>query len=118
MANIPRDPNTLSNYHLFRTVHTTINYSIDFDKRIIAGSVLLRLRCLAGESNSEIHLDTSHLQVDDVQVDGKKNNWELLPRSEPYGSQLKVLFDTGLAEGQTVDVNVRVLQSFDHPCDG
>ena len=101
-----RDPTTLSNYHLFRTTDTEVNYAIDFEDRIISGDILLKLQSLSTKSNREIHLDTSHLHIGDVRVDNKRSKWELLPRSEPYGSQLKIFLDDEVEEGRTMEVGV------------
>lgn len=86
----PRDPNTLSNYDDFKTMHTVANLSIDFSKKQLAGNVTLTLEAAAGVKTGEITLDTSYLDILDVKLEGSSTKWDLLPRMEPYGSALKV----------------------------
>lgn len=45
----PRDPNTLSNYHNYVTRHTSLDFEIDFEKKRLVGSVVLRLESLTDE---------------------------------------------------------------------
>jgi aminopeptidase N len=85
-----RDPNTLSNYDDFKTTHTVANLSIDFSKEQLAGNVTLILEATASVKTGEITLDTSYLDVLDVKVRGSSTKWDLLSRTEPYGSALKV----------------------------
>lgn len=47
-----------------------------------------------------------------MKVDGQTAHWELLPRFEPYGSALKIVLETGVAEGNTVEVDVRLLSTY------
>lgn len=52
-----RDPNTLSNYNVWRTKHTTANFTIDFEKKSLVGTVLLKLQKLT-KGEDKIVLDT------------------------------------------------------------
>lgn len=106
IINPPRDPNTLSNYNNFLTTHTIINFSIDFNKKIISGNVALTLRSITDAAAKEILLDTSFLNVKDVTLDGKSPKWELLPRFEPYGSALKILLEEGVQNGKSVQLEM------------
>lgn len=54
----PRDPNTLSNYHNFVTRHTSVDFDIDFQRKRLFGSVVLRLECLTDEDVKEVVLDS------------------------------------------------------------
>src|SRR5436190_22106632 len=56
-----RDPNTLSNYDAWRTRHTAENLKIEFEKKRLAGSVVLELESQADEASKEIILDASYL---------------------------------------------------------
>jgi len=58
----PRDPNTLANYHNFRTRHTTARFEIDFEEKILKGGVSLRLESLT-EETKEIVLDTRYVTL-------------------------------------------------------
>lgn len=54
----PRDPNTLSNYHNFVTRHTSVDFDIDFERKRLFGSVVLKLECLTDEDVKEVVLDS------------------------------------------------------------
>ena len=85
-----RDPNTLANYDSYRTTHTVTNFDIDFDKRCLSGNVILNLKCQNLVEKPDILLDTSHLDIGGVKLDGEKAEYELLARVEPYGSALRI----------------------------
>jgi leukotriene-A4 hydrolase len=57
----PRDPNTLSNYHNFVTRHTSVDFDIDFDKRILSGAVELEFESLTDEHVAQIVLDSRYV---------------------------------------------------------
>jgi len=59
-VNVPRDPNTLSNYHNFKTTHTTVHFVLDFDKKRLYGNVILSLQSLTEAETSDIILDTRY----------------------------------------------------------
>jgi leukotriene-A4 hydrolase len=59
--NTPRDPNTLSNYHNFVTRHTTAEFEIDFEKKVLKGGVGLRLESLTNEPMRDVILDTRYV---------------------------------------------------------
>ena len=107
VVNLPRDPNTLSNYNNFITVHVETNLDINFDRKTISGNVSLRLKSITDSLSKEILLDTSFLNVRNVALNGRKAKWELLPRFEPYGSALKIRLDEGVANEETCIVDVR-----------
>ena len=102
----PRDPNTLSNYNNWRTTQTSISIRILFDDQILKGQVTHKLKSITTAESKEVILDTSHVQVNDVKVDGKKHKFELSKRLEPYGSALKVFLDEGVPNEQIVDVAI------------
>jgi leukotriene-A4 hydrolase len=54
----PRDPNTLSNYHNFVTRHTSVDFEIDFEKRILSGAVELEFESLTDDHVAQIVLDS------------------------------------------------------------
>ena len=56
--NQPRDPNTLSNYHNWRTKHTAVDFKIDFDNKTLSGIVKLDLESITDAETEEIVLDT------------------------------------------------------------
>lgn len=106
IVNPPRDPNTLSNYNNFITTHTTVNFKIDFERKIVGGKVALTLKSITDAATKEILLDTSFLNVKDVALDGKFPKWDLLPRFEPYGSDLRIRLLDGVQNGQSVQLEM------------
>jgi leukotriene-A4 hydrolase len=107
-VNMPRDPNTLSNYNNWRTIHSKTTLEILFDEQKLKGNVVHTLKAITDGESDEILLDTSHLQVHDVKHAGKPLHWELLKRLEPYGSALKIKLDQKLGLDKTIDVQIDV----------
>lgn len=101
-----RDPNTLSNYNNFLTTNTIVNLTVNFNEKSISGNVVLALQSVTDAASKEILLDTSHLKVKGVVLDGKKTTWELLPRFEPYGSALKISLEEGVEIGKSVQLDI------------
>lgn len=101
-----RDPNTLSNYDEFRTIHTTANFTIDFEKKNLVGNILLKLKPVTGTERREVLLDTNHLDIHDVQVDGYSSKWDLLSASGLYGRALKISLDEGVERTGSFEINV------------
>ncbi|KAL8912411.1 MAG: hypothetical protein Q9171_002597 [Xanthocarpia ochracea] len=109
-VNAPRDPNTLSNYNNFLTQHTVVNFEVDFKKRTLDGTVILKLISISDSETKDILLDTSHLDVKNVSLKGNSilSNWQLLPRFEPYGSVLKISLEKEAEEGQSFEIGIQV----------
>lgn len=101
-----RDPNTLSNYQDYVTVHTIANFSIDFQQKILNGDIILHVRAVEKSCGHQIVLDTSYLKIQDVKVNRETSKWELLPRSEPYGSALKIDLDQRVEQKEIVELRV------------
>lgn len=102
----PRDPNTLSNYNNWISTHITANFDILFEEKKLVGNVVHKLRSITDARSTEIILDTNHVEIGDVRVDGQASHWELLPTLEPYGAALKVKLDQGVGLNQMVEVDV------------
>ncbi|TGO48753.1 hypothetical protein BOTNAR_0460g00050 [Botryotinia narcissicola] len=101
--NMPRDPNTLSNYNNWRTKHTIADLAIDFTKQRVHGTVTLQLESITDKEFEEIILDTSFVDVQYVAVDGNKTGeWTLEKRIEPFGSPLSVKIPGGAAKGTII----------------
>lgn len=57
----PRDPNTLSNYHNYVTRHTSVDFEIDFERKRLVGSVVLRLESLVdADEKVDVVLDSRY----------------------------------------------------------
>ncbi|EAS30253.2 leukotriene A-4 hydrolase [Coccidioides immitis RS] len=107
-ANPLRDPNTLSNYNKFRTVHTSVNFEIRFDQKRLVGNVIHRLKSLTNAESKEVILDSSYLEVKSVKVNGEAAEWQLLPRFEPYGSPLKISLEQAIPLDELIEVDISV----------
>jgi hypothetical protein len=57
----PRDPNTLSNYHNYVTRHTSVDFDIDFEKKRLVGSVVLRMESLVDGDDVDVVLDSRYV---------------------------------------------------------
>ena len=111
LKKMPRDPNTLSNYHELVTSHTIANFTIDFSKKQLRGNVLLDLRSTTEEINKRIILDSSFLDVKNVNVKDQPSKYKLLPRTEPYGSALEIELEKGVEGGALVHIDVSSVRS-------
>ena len=107
-----RDPSTLSNYNEFVTTHTVASLTIDFEKKILAGNILLRLKPVTKTNGKEVILDSSYLDIQNVTVDGRSLKWDLLPRSEPLGSALKIGLDKRAQESGSFEIDVSSQEYF------
>ncbi|KAI1980235.1 Leucyl aminopeptidase yscIV [Ophidiomyces ophidiicola] len=103
-----RDPNTLSNYNEFRTIHTTASFDIQFKAQHLTGNVRHQLRSTTDSQSRNIVLDSSYLQINDVKADEKAVKWHLKPREEPYGSALVITLDCGVPFGQDITIEISV----------
>ncbi|KAJ5170669.1 Leukotriene A4 hydrolase [Penicillium coprophilum] len=108
MAINPRDPNTLSNYNNWRSTHITANFDILFDQKKLVGNVVHQFKSITDGQSQEIILDTSHLDIGAVKVDGRPSKWEFLPPLEPYGVPLKISLDNPIKLNGTVEVDIEV----------
>lgn len=107
MASTKRDPTTISNYDKWLNRHITANLDVDFNNKRFAGSIDYKFDSVS--EADEIVLDTSYVDIKDVKVNGSSAKWELLPRSEPFGSPLKI--QVGSNAGKSIDVTVSILFS-------
>ncbi|USP77408.1 hypothetical protein yc1106_04682 [Curvularia clavata] len=104
----PRDPNTLSNYHNFVTRHTSVDFDIDFERKRLFGSVVLKLESLTDEDVREVVLDSSYLDISVVEVEGKSVKFNVGDRLEPYGSPLSIILPSQVPKGKTIDIEIKV----------
>lgn len=106
IINAPRDPNTLSNYNNWITTHSSATFDVHFEEQRLGGHISHKLRSTTNAATKEIILDSSHVDINEVIVDGRPVKWELLPRMEPFGSALKISLDHGVALDQSILVNI------------
>lgn len=65
------DPSTSSNVNEVQTTHLELSLKVDFEHKILDGTVTLSLIALADNINKVI-LDTRNLEVKSVSQDGKE----------------------------------------------
>ncbi|KAJ9615028.1 Leucyl aminopeptidase yscIV [Cladophialophora chaetospira] len=106
IINSPRDPNTLSNYNNWRTVHTSTTFDILFEQQKLKGSVTHSLEAITDGESDEVLLDSSHIQIHSVKAGGKSADWELLPRLEPYGGPLKIKLGRKPKLKEMIDIQI------------
>ncbi|QHS75860.1 bifunctional aminopeptidase/epoxide hydrolase [Saccharomyces paradoxus] len=101
------DQSTLSNYKDFSVLHTHLSLSVSFDKSAISGNVTFQLKKLYDEKKSrDFHLDTSYLDVQEVQIDGSKADFRIEQRKEPLGSRL-VINNTSCNDNINLNIQFR-----------
>ena len=103
----PRDPNTLSNYHHWRSTHISATFDILFDQKKLVGNVVHQFRSTTEAQSREIILDTSYLDIGEVKVNGQQSQWEWMPAVAPYGTPLKIVLEKPVELDGTVEVDVR-----------
>lgn len=102
-----RDPNTFANYNEFITKHIVANFSINFEKEKLVGNVVLTLKPVTNSKSKEVILDTSYLDIKQIRIRGRDAEWDLLDRSEPFGSALKIKLESEIGENESVEIDVR-----------
>ena len=100
-----QDINTLSNFGDVVTTHTAIELDVDFEQRILKGTIELSLLSLT-QDLQEIILDTSYIQVHSASVNGFSIPWQLQPRTEPNGSPLCLQLEQVVSKGDRFTVKV------------
>lgn len=112
-----RDPTTLSNYGLWRTRHTAVDFKIDFDNKRLQGSVTLTLESQSDSQSTEVVLDTRFVKVLGARVGASSAQWELKAHTDPLGAPLHITLPPGTSgagagavavggvpKGQTIDL--------------
>jgi leukotriene-A4 hydrolase len=108
-TNMPRDPNTLSNYNYWRTKHTKAEFTIDFKDQKLTGNVTLDLESVTPSESEEIVLDSSYLDITDISINGiKSEDWLVKDRFEPYGSPLSIKIPGGKPKEEVISVKIAV----------
>lgn len=103
----PNDRHTLSNIQDIYSKHIHIDWSIDWDARIISGSVTHEL-VVDTDGVKEVVLDTSYLDIKHVEVEGEKVQFKLDERKGMLGSALHIPLKHAdkLRKGDKVSVKV------------
>ncbi|KII94452.1 hypothetical protein PLICRDRAFT_102250 [Plicaturopsis crispa FD-325 SS-3] len=100
-----QDPTSQSNHLQITTEHATFDWTVDFDQKIISGSVVHDL--LVKEDNvKEVILDTGDLTIETVSVADHDASFELKDKHPVMGSALHIPLPSGLKAGSSVSVKV------------
>ncbi|KAK0720797.1 peptidase family M1-domain-containing protein [Lasiosphaeris hirsuta] len=102
-----RDPNTLSNYDVWRTKHTTANLRVDFADKCLRGSVVLELESQEAGSK-EIILDSSYLAVSSIKLNSTPSEWQIGERAGANGSPVHISVPSGTAKGEVVKLEIEL----------
>ncbi|KAL4069032.1 peptidase family M1-domain-containing protein [Scleroderma citrinum] len=84
------DPTTQSNHLSVTTRHLSLEWTLDFETRRIVGRAAYELELVGKESVNEVILDTAHLDIHRVEVDGKAAEFTLGPSHAVMGSALRI----------------------------
>ncbi|KAG8741670.1 hypothetical protein FRC12_015597, partial [Ceratobasidium sp. 428] len=102
---VAMDPATQSNYAEITTRHVHFDWTVDWKKRIISGSATHDLE--ANQDNvAQVVLDTSHLDIVDVQVAGNTVEYDLKKRHPVMGSALVIPLSPSLQKGAKIVVRI------------
>lgn len=83
------DPSTLSNYTDFSVSHTSIYFDVDFDKKVVNGTVTYKLAAV--KATEAILLDASYLDIFSVKLNDKSiSDFSISARKGTLGSCLTI----------------------------
>ncbi|KAI0063061.1 zincin [Artomyces pyxidatus] len=98
------DPTTQSNYLKIHTVNVDLDWTLDFDQRVISGSATHSLA--VKEDVEEVIFDTGDLEIHKVEVEGKPGTFTLGQKHEVMGSALHIPLPSGVKAGSNISVVV------------
>lgn len=109
MAPVRRDPNTLSNYDVWQTKHTTANFTLDFAAKCLRGSVILELEAQTDGGSREVVLDSSYVDVSAVEADGTAVKWDIKSRVGANGCPMHISLPDNVSKGAVVKLEISVV---------
>lgn len=101
------DPASQSNYLSVRTTHLDLDWSVDWDTRIISGSITHTVQA-AHENVEEVIFDSSYLSIKsctDVST-GSELKYTLDERHPVLGNALHVYFAQALKKGENTQIKI------------
>lgn len=102
----PSDIHTLSSISSFRPLHLHLEWDVNWDKKLISGSVEHTIRTLkSGEK--QLRLDSSYLDVSSVTSHGHKLEFTVEPRKNSLGSPLVITLPQPSQEGEEFNVHIK-----------
>nr|XP_014343641.1 PREDICTED: leukotriene A-4 hydrolase [Latimeria chalumnae] len=99
------DPNSFSSFSQCTTKHLNLQLQVDFESRVVKGTVALTVEALKDQLSSLI-LDTKDLKIFKVVVDGKEVNFSLGTKHAFNGTPLEITLPFALERGQHVIVRI------------
>ncbi|RIA99766.1 peptidase family M1-domain-containing protein [Glomus cerebriforme] len=98
------DPNTLSNINEVQTIHLELNLKVDFEHKILDGSVILSL--IAITDIDKVTLDTRNLVVKSVSRDGKELKFLFGEETKCFGKALHIELGEPLTAGTKFELKI------------
>ena len=98
------DASSNANYEFWSTRHTTLDVSLNFDDRKLQGRVVLLLESVSAADT--IVLDSSHLDISSIKVDGAEAEYSVRVRKEPLGSPIQIKLAAKSVPGNRYTVEV------------
>ncbi|WVO17684.1 leukotriene A-4 hydrolase/aminopeptidase [Cryptococcus depauperatus] len=102
---IDKDPATKSNYLDVITKHINLSWSINWDKEIFTGYAIVDLEAKK-DGVEEVILDSSHLDIEKVEIDGQAVQWKFGERTEVIGEGLYITLPKAVSKGQTISIKI------------
>ncbi|EJD04499.1 leukotriene-A4 hydrolase [Fomitiporia mediterranea MF3/22] len=99
------DPATQSNYLSIATQHVALDWTLDFNQKIISGSATHRLTII-DEEVKEVVFDSGGLDIISTEVAGNEVLFKLDERHLVMGSALHIPFSEPIHKGANVEVKI------------
>ncbi|KAH9891199.1 peptidase family M1-domain-containing protein [Cubamyces lactineus] len=102
---LPSDPTTQANWKDIASEHIDLNWSVDFAKETLSGSVTHTLVWKKADVR-EVIFDAQALDIQKVAIDGQPGEFSLGPNHEVMGAPLKVVLPANRAVGDKIRVQI------------
>ncbi|KAL5518474.1 LAP2 [Sanghuangporus vaninii] len=106
------DPTTQSNYLSIVTQHVTLDWNVDFDRKVLSGSATHEL-LVRDIVVKEVIFDSGDLDISSVEVEGISVPFKLNERHPVMGSALHVPFVHPVPKGSKIKVRIAYTTSKD-----
>lgn len=101
----PNDCHTLSSIDAFRPLHLHLDWTVDWDKKVISGSVEHTIKALK-DGQKHVTLDSSYLDIHSVTAGGSKLDFKLEPRKGSLGAPLVITLPEASKASQELRIKV------------
>lgn len=99
------DPCSFSSFQKCITRHLSLNWTVDFCRRVITGSVALTIEAQEKQQNNLV-LDTKDLKIQKVIFNGQETQFSLGTKHSFKGTPLEISLPHGMQRGQQAIVEV------------